>query len=95
MRRYYQDFVEHCLKMATRYLAAKEPTQQEWHNRVNEWLNGLPESDRRLIIDVFGKRGERNVRVGLSHSTQQRLDLLEQDFAINSQLTSEKHNKED
>ena len=90
MRRYYQQFVEHYFKLATRYLKANDPIQQLWHDRVHEWLCRLPESDRQLIIDVFGKRGERYVRVNLSNSTQHRLDQLEQDFAIKNNLVSGK-----
>lgn len=90
MRRYYQQFVEHYFKLATRYLKANDPVQQLWHDRVHEWLNDLPESDRQLIIDVFGKRGERYVRLNLDDRTQQRLDRLETDFAIKSNLTGEK-----
>ena len=90
MRRYYQQFVEHCLRLATRYPKANDPVQQLWHDRVHEWLNGLPESDRQLIIDTFGKRGERYVRLNLDNRTQQRLDQLETDFAIKNNLTGEK-----
>ena len=82
MRRYYQQFVEHCLRLATRYPKANDPVQQLWHDRVHEWLNGLPESDRQLIIDIFGKRGERYVRLNLNSSTHRRLDKIERDFAI-------------
>ena len=90
MRRYYQQFVEHCFKLATRYPKANDSVQQQWHDRVHEWLSSLPESDRQLIIDVFGKRGERYVRVNLSNSTQKRLDQLKQDFAIKNNLVSGK-----
>ena len=90
MRRYYQQFVEHCLRLATRYPKANDPVQQLWHDRVHEWLNSLPESDRCLIIDTFGKRGERYVRLNLDNRTQQRLDQLETDFAIQNNLASEK-----
>lgn len=90
MRRYYQQFVEHYFKLATRYLKANDPIQQLWHDRVQEWLRRLPESDRQLIIAVFGKRGERYVRVNLNNYTQQRLDQLEQDFAIKNNLASGK-----
>lgn len=90
MRRYYQQLIEHYFKLATRYLKANDPVQQLWHDRVHEWLNSLPESDRQLIIDVFGKRGERYVRLNLDNRTQQRLDRLETDFAIKSNLTGEK-----
>ena len=62
MRRYYQQFVEHCLKLVTRYPKANDPVQQQWHDRAHEWLNGLPESDRQLIIDVFVKLGLSYVR---------------------------------
>lgn len=89
MRRYYQQFVEHYFKLATRYLKANDPVQQLWHDRVHEWLRRLPESDRQLIIDVFGKRGERYVRVNLNNRTQHRLDQLEQDFALISGLIGE------
>ncbi|RGB65056.1 hypothetical protein DW086_11375 [Harryflintia acetispora] len=94
MRHYYQQFVEHCFKLSTRYPKANDPVQQLWHDRVHEWLNSLPESDRQLIIDVFGKRGERYVRLNLDNRTQQRLDRLETDFAIKNNLASEK-TKED
>ena len=90
MRRYYQQFVEHYFKLATRYLKANDPVQQLWHDRVHEWLNDLPESDRQLIIDVFGKRGERYVRLNLDNRTQQRLDRLETDFAVKNNLASAK-----
>lgn len=90
MRRYYQQFVEHCLKLVTRYPKANDPVQQQWHDRAHEWLSNLPESDRQLIIDVFGKRGERYVRLNLDNRTQQRLDRLEQDFAVKNNLASEK-----
>ena len=82
MRRYYQQFVEHYFKLATRYPKANNPVQQLWHDRVHEWLNSLPESDRQLIIDTFGKRGERDVRLNLNSSTHRRLDKIEREFAI-------------
>ena len=90
MRHYYQQFVEHCFKLATRYPKANDSVQQLWHDRVHEWLNSLPESDRQLIIDVFGKRGERYVRLNLDNRTQLWLDRLETDFAIKNNLASEK-----
>lgn len=90
MRRYYQLFVEHYFKLATRYPKANDPVQQLWHDWVHEWLNSLPESDRRLIIDTFGTRGERHVRLNLDNRTQQRLNQLERDFAVKNNLTGEK-----
>ena len=86
MRRYYQSLVEHYLKLATRYPKADNPIQQQWYDKTHEWLNNLPESDRRFVIDIFGKRGERDVRLNLNSSTHRRLDKIERDFAIKTGL---------
>lgn len=83
MALYYQTLVEHFFRLGTRYERAGNPVQQGWIDKVRRWLTILPESDRRLILDTFGKKGERQTHAKLNDfRKRKRLETLEKSFAI-------------